>query len=342
MPLTDEDVLRDLLRRGTPRMSLPDSLVTEVASRQRRRARRGRVISLAATGAALGTAAGVIALTPGHPSHTPHSAQAARPAINLTPTQRILYRLSSLAAGQPAAQGRYVVMSTEGFDDHVVETKDTSVIDSRTGDLWGYQKGTRGAPSGTGPVTRHYSPTAADFAAMPTNPAALRAVLLAQWDAQELPKKSELRATEKLRPIPAKLGKRAATRDSDDKVFQQAFYTLWNPLVGPNLRAALYKVLAATPGVTVNPSARDILGQPAVEISRIDTSGYSGARSDGITYATYENPATGAILETSTTYPPGAAMVSPLDPHGTVTDVESDVYLSVTRSDTIPANPYGG
>ncbi len=32
---------------------------------------------------------------------------------------------------------------------------------------------------------------------------------------------------------------------------------LWNRLVSPALRSALYQVLAGVPGVTVNPSARD-------------------------------------------------------------------------------------
>ena len=56
-------------------------------------------------------------------------------------------------------------MMTDGTD-----IKDTNIIDTRTGDLWGYQLGTNGYPSGGGSVTRHYSPTAAQFAAMPTDP----------------------------------------------------------------------------------------------------------------------------------------------------------------------------
>src|SRR5690242_15252507 len=41
-----------------------------------------------------------------------------------------------------------------------------------------------------------------------------------------------------------------------------------DPLVGPQLRSALYKVLADTPGVRVDSHARGDLGRPAVEISR--------------------------------------------------------------------------
>ena len=339
MPQTDEDILRDLLHRGTPQVNLPASMTAEVVARQRRRDRRGRILSLAATGTALGTAAGVVALTPGHAAHTAKPAPSARPAIKLTAEQRELYRLSSAAAGQPAGRGRYVVMSTKGFDDHVLETRDTSVIDSRTGNMWSYQQGLHGLPSGSGAVSRHYSPTAAQFAAMPTGLSALRAALIVQWEAQNAPAK--LITPRQLKRLPT-TRRKPLVISVGDKVFQQASDLLWNPLVGPGLRAALYKVLAATPGVTVSPSARDLLGRPAVEISRTDTSGYSRNRSDGVTYATYESPATGAVLQTSETYPPGADMVTPLDPRGTVTDVESDVYLSVTRSNTVPADRYRG
>lgn len=340
MPLTDEDIIRDLLHRGTPPVNLPAALAAGVVARQRRRDRRGRLLSLAATGTALAVAVGVIVLTPGPAARVAKPASP-RPAIRLTDGQRELYRLSSAAAGQPTGHGRYVVMSTKSFDDHVLETEDTSVIDSRTGTMWSYQRGRRGAPSGAGPVSRHYSPTAAQFAAMPTGLTALRAALIAQWDAQRVAASRARTQLRKLRRGPVPVPEPLVISDGD-KVFQQASSLLWNPLVGPGLRAALYKVLAATPGVTVNPSARDLLGQPAVEISRTDTSGYSRNRSDGVTYATYESPATGAVLQTSQTYPPGADMVSPLDPRGTVTDVESAVYLSVTRSSTIPSDPYRG
>jgi hypothetical protein len=46
---------------------------------------------------------------------------------------------------------------------------------------------------------------------------------------------------------------------------------LWNPLVGPTLRSAVYKVLADTPGVVVDTHAQDMTGRSAVEISRLDT-----------------------------------------------------------------------
>ncbi len=331
MPTTDEDIIRDLLHRSTDHVHPAATIATEVAARQRRKDRRRKVASVAAASAALGTAASLIAIVPGHPSPAPGgpaAGGASRPVIRLTADQRVLYHLGSVAAGQPQGQGRYAVMSTEG-----INLKDTSVIDSRTGNMWSYQEGTDGYPSGKG-YTPRYSPTSAQFAAMPTGLAALRAALIAQWH-------SEHKAPT---PIPRKKGptpvRRPVLVSDDDMVFEQASNMLWNPLVGPALRSALYKVLAAIPGVRVNPSARDSTGQ-AVEISRVDDSGLPGGKSDGISYATYESAATGAVLESTITYPPGSDIVTPQDPHGSRTVVDRFVYLGVTWVNTVPADPYG-
>jgi hypothetical protein len=341
MPVTDEDIVRDLLHRYTDNVHPPASIATAVAARQRRRDRHRRVASLTATAAALGTVAGVIAVAGGHSSPAVSGTGAAvagkqpakQPAIKLTADQRVLYHLSSVAAGQSDGGGRYAVMSTAGDD-----VKDTSVIDSLTGNMWSYQEGTDGSPSGKG-YTAHYSPTAAQFAALPTGLSALRAALITQWNNQNKPVESPLSRALKAAGHPIPL---AAPVSDNDKVFQQASDMLWNPLVDPALRSALYKVLAAVPGVTVNPSARDSTGQPAVEISRVDTSGLPDGKSDGETYTTYESPATGATLESTITYPPGSDIVTPQDPNGDSTVVDSTVYLEVTWSSTIPVNPYGG
>ena len=245
MPATDEEIIRDLLHRYTDNVHPPASIATGVAARQRRRDRRRRVVTVAAAGAALGTAAGVIAVVPGHSSPAPggtgSAAAGKRPAIKLTADQRVLFRLGVVAAHQPQPNGRYAVMSTEGGD-----VKDTSVIDGLTGNMWSYQEGTDGSPSGKG-FTGHYSPTAAQFAAMPTGLSALRAALITQWDNQNKPVESPLlkalRAVHRPIPLPVPVS-------DDDKVFQQASDILWNPLVGSALRSALYKVLAAACGVT--------------------------------------------------------------------------------------------
>ncbi len=66
-----------------------------------------------------------------------------------------------------------------------------------------------------------------------------------------------------------------------------------------------------------------------------------GGRSDGISYATYESAATGTVLESTITYPPGSDIVTPQDPHGSRTVVDATVYLGVTWANTVPADPYG-
>jgi hypothetical protein len=324
MPGTDEDIIRDLLHRYTDHLHPAASIATAVADRQRRRDRR-RVMSIAAATAAAGTAAGVIAVVPGS-SRAPGGAV---PEIRLTADQRELYHLSSAAASQPSDQdqGRYVVMKTEGDD-----VKDTTVIDGRTGNMWSDQQGSHGYPSGKS-FTRRYSPTAAQFAAMPTGPAALRAALIKQWDSQVGPAAHPVRK-KKGQPTPVAI---PLTVSDNDKVFQQASNLLWYPLVSPALRAALYKVLAAVPGVAVNRAARDSLGKPAVEISRTDNSGLPRGKSDGITYATYESPKTGAVLESTITYPPGSDVVTLQDPHGAATITDITIYLSTKWSSARPA-----
>src|SRR5690348_8222162 len=69
----------------------------------------------------------------------------------------------------------------------------------------------------------------------------------------------------------------------------------------------------------VDSHARDDLGRPAVEISRTATA-------TGIEDQTFENPKTGAVLETAFVYRDGTK--------GT------DLYLSVTSRSTLPPNPY--
>jgi hypothetical protein len=52
--------------------------------------------------------------------------------------------------------------------------------------------------------------------------------------------------------------------------------------------------------------------------------------------------ATDAVLESTVTYPPGSDMVTPQDPAGNGTVVETTVYLAVTWASTVPGNPYRG
>jgi hypothetical protein len=88
----------------------------------------------------------------------------------------------------------------------------------------------------------------------------------------------------------------------------------------------VFKVLAATPGVRVNSHARDDRGRPAVEISWFD-------RVTSDTLATFEDPSTTRMLEQTDTAAPAGV-------NGHSTDTGRDLYLSITRASSVPANPY--
>jgi hypothetical protein len=312
MPGIDEDILRELMHDCTTDLHALSTVTAGIVSRHRRRRVRSRALSVAVTGAAAGTAFAVLASAPGASGGARTGGGAtgatATPALRLTAAQTALYRLSSAAAAAtPRPAGRYVVLA-EKQDDY----SRTSVIDSLTGDVWTYQHGA-GVP-GELPVARHDSSTEAAFDAMPTDPSALRALLLTQAKQQQAQA-----AAEQLKGKKAPVVSQPHLSD-DDLVFEQATMMLWNPLVGPGLRSAAYKVLADTPGVVVNTNARDTIGRPAVKISRLDTA-------VGVEDQTFENPATGAVLETAFVY------------SGSKTE-DTDLYLSVTSSNTLPPNPY--
>jgi len=309
MPGIDEDIMRELLHRCTDDLHASPHVAAAVVRRQRHRRLRNRALGVAAAGAAAGTAFAVVASAPGaRPSPAPSTTTAS--GIRLTAAQKSLYQLSDAAARAARPGGRYVILA-EKQDNY----ERTSVVDSLTGDVWTYQHGT-GVPSEL-PVARHDSPTAAQFDAMPTDTAALRALLIKQGKEQQ----AEAIAREKKEM--AKAGKKGTVSQphltDDDWAFDQATTLLWNPLVGPQLRAALYKLLADTPGVRVDNHARDDLGRAAVEISRTATS-------TGIEDQTFENPETGAVLETAFVYQDGT--------RGT------DLYQPVTSSNHVPPNPY--
>lgn len=316
MPGIDEDILRELMHRCTDDLHAPSAVSDGIVTRHRRRRLRNRALSVAVTGAAAGTVFAVVASASGGVPRPAANHATTAPALKLTAAQTALYRLSSAAAAAaPRPAGRYVELK-EKQDDY----DRTSVIDSRTGDVWTYQQGA-GVPSEL-PVDRHGSPTEAAFDAMPTDPSALRALLLTQAKQQEAQAIAEQK-----RMQAAAHGKKAIPISQvhltdDDWIFEQATDMLWNPLVGPDLRAALYKVLATTPGVVVSTHARDLAARPAIEISRLD-------RAAGVDDQTFENPATGAVLETAFTYPRSMS-----ESPGT------DLYLSVTGSNTFPPDPY--
>jgi len=316
MPIEDEEALRQLLLRSTSDLHAPAELGAEIATRHRRRATRHRALGIAATGVAAGTAFGVIASGAAGPSHRPAGAG---PAIRLTAAQVTLNHLSAEAADSSAPPaGRYVVL-TEKQDGGVDRT---SVIDSQTGDVWTFQQGP-GVPAEL-PVARHDSPTLAQYNAIPTSPAALRAYLIQQFrQEQQLVAdqvKQQMAAAKKAgKPLAGKAVISQPKLSEDDIVFDQATNMLWSPLAGPDLRAALFKLLEATPGVVVNSSATDLDQRRAIEISRVDGLGE--------TIAAFEDPASSAVLETSFAGPTGNGY---------------DLYLSVTSTNAAPTvSPYG-
>jgi hypothetical protein len=254
-----------------------------------------------------------------------------------TPAQDALYRLASASAAAPRAQGRYVVMSEKATG-----YLRTSVIDSRTGDTWTYQEGA-GVPAEL-PVAKGGSPTLAQLGAMPTDPTDLRATLISQARSRQATGQramtrqiesaiahvkggqGDAQATELRHALRSKLAlvrSQSVPETDDDLVFSQATDLLWNPLVPPSLRSAIYRVLASTPGVAVDSHARDSTGRPAIEISRFDPQAKT-------VYATYENPTDGAVLESAFT-----------SETGTQLSTTSDLYESLSWTNAVPSNPYG-
>jgi hypothetical protein len=328
MPVIDEDVLRELMHRSTDDLHAPPGVAASIVSRHRRHRRRVQVLGIAATGVAAGTALGLAASGAAR-SPAAHRAGPAvhLPVIRLTAAQQALYKLSRAASAAAAPAGRYAVVTLT--EDGV---KTTRVIDSVTGNTWIYQL-VGGVPK-TWPEFAAGSTTQAQTDAMPTDLTALRAALIAQAKQDQATAIKAAIAGLKVREpkasaqqIAQQAARQQTVQTDDDMVFEQATDALWNPLVSPALRAAIYKVLAATPGVLVNSSAHDSTGRPAIEISRLTSNGFDIPE-------TFQDPGTGGVLETAFSYPAHAGQVKTQD--------GSDVYLSVTRTDTPPTtNPYG-
>jgi len=339
MPDIDENILRDLMTRATGDLVAPRAATARAIRRQRGRRTRLQVTAVAGTAAAAGLAAGVLVPAMGTSSPksgTGPSASSASTAtpVQLTAAQRALFSLSVAAAATPRPDGRYVVLteqtttvSPNGTAEPTKETGGkTTVIDTVTGGSTAYQDITvtnadgMPAPPAVGTGAAGSLPTRAQLDAMPTGTTTLYAFLLAQAKqqlAQEQQLIQKLRKGHKAFPEP----KSQHVESSDDLVSEQAADLLWEPDLSPSLRSALYKVLAATSGMTVRTGATDSSGRPATEISRIDPVG-------GDTVEVFVNPANGATLE--------SAWVGP------GTSFSEDLYQSISYTSTIPADPYQG
>jgi hypothetical protein len=331
----DDDVMSQLMIQSTADLFAGPAATAEALRRQRQRRLRTRVLGVTGVAAAAGLAVGTLAIPSGAarpvvaagPSGTTHAAQ-------LTAAQQTLYGLSAAAASFDRPAGRYVVMTEKSIDvangsgnDDEAGPK-TDVIDTLTGGGVTYQDikvtGANGDPQPPAVLqaAKGTSPTTRQLDAMPTSPAALRGFLLAQAKQQLAQayalgqRAAKLRSQEK-----AKIKALQAQPTDDDLVFEQAADLLWEPDLSSALRAAVYKVLADTPGVTVKTGVTDSAGRPAVEISRVST-----AAKDDV--ETFENPRTGATLESAWLEPTGEFL--------------EDLYLSISYTNHRPANPYQG
>jgi hypothetical protein len=308
---TDEDVLRELLHRATDDLHAPSAVTAGIVTGHQRRLRNTRLLSITTTSvAAAALVAAVVVSRAGPAAPSPAQHPGALPATQLPATQlppvkltaaQVLDQLSVAAAHASEPAGRYIALTEINQQDL---SEQMTVFDGLTGDIWMYQRATVNVPGdsmpSSFPVLKHGSPTRAEFAAWPTNPAKLRALLL---------------HPDGMSTSEAEIGGPGVTETANDLVFDGATSWLWDPLLSPALRAAMYKVLAATPGVEVKTGVKDSIGRPAIEISRQDNV-------SGWWETTFESPTTGAVLEQD------------------FTDVGNSVYVSVTGYATLPPNPY--
>jgi hypothetical protein len=335
MPDTDEDVMRELMFRSTADLFAAPAAAAAALRRRQQRRLRARVLGVTGIAAAAGLAVGTLASGVGATGAGARPAGAAASVAGtktaqLTDAQRTLYGLSAAAAAATPQQqaGRYVVLSENTLDialgsgGESETVPKTSVIDTVTGGGVTYQDITASGANEPPTVLNSpagSSPTSAQLAAMPENPAKLRAFLLAQAKQQlTLAYADEQGQAKSAGKKIAGAGGETGPTD-DDLVFEQAANLLWEPHLTPALRAAVYKVLAETPGVTVKTGVTDSARRPAVEISRSSTW-------DNERVETFENPRTGATLESAWVEPWG--------------EVLEDLYLSISYTSHIPANPY--
>jgi hypothetical protein len=343
MPDIDEDVMRELMILSTANLFARPAATAATLRRQRQRRLRTRVLGVTGIAAAAGLAVGTLAIPSGaQPAARPGVAAGsagsagsagATHAAQLTAAQKTLYGLSAAAAATQRPAGRYVVLGEKSVDAEPGGTGSeigpkTSVIDTVNGGGVTYQditvSGSNGAPQPPAVLNAPSgsSPTTEQLDAMPTSTAGLRAFLLTQARQQLNQQYAEAarmakKAGKKI-AIPVPKGPQPT---DNDLVFEQAANVLWEPHLSSALRAAVYKVLADTPGVRVRTGVTDSAGRPAVEISRVATFSKENAE-------TFENPKTGATLESAWLEPTGELL--------------EDLYLSITYTNQIPANPYQG
>jgi len=327
MPATDEDLLRDLMHRATYDLHAAPGVTEDIVTRHRRRHRRTRALGLTVTGAAAATAVGVAAAVSGPAGQRGGTGEGpgTGPAITLTAAQKTLDHLSAAAAATSRPAGRYAEMKEQADG-----LKRTTIVDTRNGDTWTTQSGLKGVPHRL--FSRHGLPTQAELDAYPTSVPGLRKALLTVASKEQALALREqlavLRIKDKghFQDAKRRLIASQPKETRNDKVFSQAAFLLWNPAISPPLRSALFKVLAATPGVRVDTHARDGIGRTAIEISRYD-------KAANYTEAIYEAPDATRVLETISRHPATPAQNGL---PGERAYHASDIFLSITRSNTRP------
>jgi hypothetical protein len=297
--------------------------------RRHRTARRAvpALVGAAATAAVAGshgTRSRASALPAG--AHPPTRIAVVHHGHHLAGPHAVLYRLASASAAVSAPSGRYVILSetdTESDEPGQV-SKRTSVQDTRDGSTVTYQVpyADSHAPSTLteGPDSKS---TTAYFASLPLDPGALRSQLLTISKRQQAQTEAFFARQAKQEGLnkPGLQSQAQPQISDDDQVYEEADDMLWSPLVSPQLRAALYKVIAGCSGVSVDQDANDPSGRPAIAMTHTTTIDNTAE-----TAVTYEDPQTGAVL--AQTWKTGS-------------DTIQAVYQPVTSSDTIPSDPYG-
>jgi hypothetical protein len=268
----------------------------------------------------------------------PSRSAIATPTATAKARHAVLYQLASASIAAPTVTGPYVVLTETDTDtDEAGSSERTTVVNTQTGASTTYQKPFAGTDA-PAVLTEGPDPTSTEawYAALPTDPVALRAKLLSIAEQQMPPSAGE-------------------GLSDDDYVYQEADLLLWSPLVSPTLRSALYKVLADTSGFTITTGVTDPSGRPAIEMTRH----YTGIAE---TDTTYEDPTTGVVLAqvwtsggtsagTATTPSiPSAAQAAaqakasaeeggPVS-HPSETETITAIYQPVTSVNTVPPNPY--
>ena len=121
MPITDEDVLRELLHRATDDVRAPSAVTAGIVTRHRRRVRSTRILSITTTSVAAAAVVATVVVTrvgpsaPGHAQHPAALPATELPAVKLPPVKltavQVLDQLSVAAAGRPQPTGRYIALT---------------------------------------------------------------------------------------------------------------------------------------------------------------------------------------------------------------------------------------